>query len=226
MNEEFQQFLVPTYFFDYDTPIVADFSRAHAGDGTQTEKAIRLFRAVRDIIYDPYAIRLVREEYKASVILQRGRGYCVAKAIVLAAVARAVGIPSRLGLADVRNHLSTERLRKMIKTDIYVFHGFTELYLDGVWLKVTPTFNMSLCEKFGVKPLEFDGRSDCLFHEYDVRGNRHMEYIKYHGSFADVPFDLISAAMQASYPGVYRTDGTVVAGDFDDEARREKRDSR
>lgn len=219
MSRPDTKYVQSTFFFDTDSPIVRDFALSHAQGESKPEKAVSLFRAVRELIYDPYGIRLIREEYKASVILQRGRGYCVSKAIVLAAAARVVGIPSRLGLADVRNHLTTERLKKLIKTDIY-FHGFTELFLNGVWLKVTPTFNMSLCERFGIKPLEFDGCSDCLFHEFNSTGKRHMEYIKYHGTFADVPFDMIVSTTQAMYPGVYSVDGAV-EGDFAGEAKIE-----
>jgi transglutaminase-like putative cysteine protease len=187
------------------------------------EKAISLFRAVRELIYDPYRIRLVRREFKASVILMRGRGYSAAKAIVLAAAARAIGIPSRLGMADVKNHLSTERLRKVLKRNIY-FHGYTELFLNGVWLKVTPAFNSGLCEKIGVRPLEFDGRSDCLMYEYDIYGNRQLEYLKHYGPFADVPFDMIVSKLQTYYPGVYASDGSVIGGDFAAEARDAHRD--
>ena len=221
MNKTDQKYLQSTFFFDTDSPIVRDFAHANARGKSNPEKAVSLFCAVRELIYDPYHIRLIPEEFKASHILMRGQGYCVHKAIVLVAVARAVGIPSRLGLADVRNHLSTERLRKILKTDVYVCHGYAELFLNGLWLKATPTFNMSLCEKFGVKPLEFDGHSDCLFHEFDSGGNRHMEYIKYRGSFTDVPFDLISSTMQANYPGAYSTNGSVVEGDFAAEAKKE-----
>lgn len=225
MNEPKHKYLAPTFFFDTNSSVVRDFALANVRGQSDSEKAISLFRAARELIYDPYNIQLVPEEYKASVIIKRGGGYCVAKAIVLAAAARVVGIPSRLGLADVRNHLSTERLRNLIKTDIYVFHGFTELMLDGIWLKVTPTFNMSLCERFSVQPLEFNGTEDCLFHEFDKKGNRHMEYIKYHGSFTDVPFDLISSAMQTAYPGVYSSNGSALGGDFESEAQNESKES-
>jgi transglutaminase-like putative cysteine protease len=139
--EDLRNYLQTTFYIDSDSPAVIDFARTHAKGETAKDKAISLFRAVRDeILYDPYNIRLVPEEYKASVIIGKRRGYCVAKAIALAAVARASGIPSRVGLADVKNHLSTERLLKLMKTDVFIFHGYSELYLNGRWFKVTPTF--------------------------------------------------------------------------------------
>ena len=144
--------LEPTYFLDSDSPRIQAFARESIAEAsTDEEKGVRLFYAVRDgIVYSPYGITLAREDYRASAIVQRGSGYCVSKAIVLAAAARAVGIPARLGYADVVNHLNTPRLREMMKTDLFVYHGYAELFLGGKWIKATPTFNKSLCEKFGV----------------------------------------------------------------------------
>ena len=97
---------------------------------------------------------------RASAVLATGYGWCVTKAALLAAAARAAGIPARLGFADVRNHLSTERMRATMATDVFVWHGYTELWLQGAWRKATPAFNVELCERFGLLPLEFDGRND------------------------------------------------------------------
>jgi transglutaminase-like putative cysteine protease len=142
---------------------------------------------------------------------------------VLAAVARALGIPGRLGFADVRNHLSTERLRQLMKTDTFIFHGYTELFLDDRWVKATPTFNLSLCEKFGVNPLNFDGRNDSLFHPYDREGKKHMEYVRDHGHFADVPYERIVAYFREYYPAYFQYHDNVRADDFEKEAVAEKK---
>jgi transglutaminase-like putative cysteine protease len=223
--EDFQTCLKPTAFIDSDSPEIVSFTRTHtAGARGNIEKGVRLFYAVRDgIRYDPYNIVLRPEAFKASNILKKGSGFCVAKAIVLAAAARAAGIPSRLGFADVRNHLSTERLKRLMKTDVFAYHGFTELFLDDHWVKVTPTFNLSLCEHFGVKTLEFDGRKDSLFHPYDAKGNRHMEYVRDHGTFADVPFERIAKEFRRIYPEFFSEGGEMVAGSFDEEALRERK---
>ena len=179
---------------------------------------MRLFYAVRDgIRYDPYSIDRSPQGFRASVVLERGRGFCITKAIVLAAALRAVGIPSRLGFADVRNHLATERLLKAMGTDVFVFHGYTEIYLGGGWVKATPTFEQVLCDRFGVKALDFDGRSDCLYHSYDRAGQRHMEYLRHHGHFADFPLDKMAAAFREAYPHFFDAEG-MPAGDFDEDA--------
>jgi len=223
-TEEREIYLQPTPFIDSDSEATRAFAEtAAASASTETEKAVRLYYAVRDgIRYDPYRIDLTRKGLKASTILSRGYGYCVAKAIVLAAAARSLGIPSRLGFADVRNHLITERLRQLMKTDDFIFHGYTELCLDGRWLKATPTFNLDLCNRFGVKPLDFDGKTDALLHPFDAKGNKHMEYTCDHGHFADVPYERILTIFRTHY-SFYFEQKDFKAGDFEKEAMEENR---
>jgi len=224
-SEQLSEFLKETEFLDINSPAVAEFSaRAVDGAATDKEKAIRLYTAVRDgIQYDPYRIDFTRHDFKASTIIGKGYGYCVAKAIVLAAVGRAAGIPSRLRFADVRNHLTTERLKKLMKTDLFIYHGYTEFLLDGRWLKVTPTFNSSLCERFRVKPLDFDGEHDAIFHPYDMEGRRHMEYVTDHGPCADVPYEKIIEMFKTHYGVYFEQDRPAAAGAFEREAAADRR---
>ncbi len=225
MKEDLELYLRPTPFIDSDSPPIVGFAKtAINGAVGDIDKAVRLFYAVRDgIRYDPYNIDLSPGGLKASTILARGFGYCVAKAIVLVAAARAAGIPARLGFADVRNHLTTERLKALMKTDVFAWHGYAELFLDGRWVKATPTFNIKLCERFGVKPLDFDGRRDALFHEFDSKGNRHMEYVHDHGPFADLPYDLILDNFKTCYPDFFRGDGSLATGNFEQEAMEDRK---
>jgi transglutaminase-like putative cysteine protease len=138
---------------------------------------------------------------KASTVLAIGVGWCVPKAALLAAACRAVGIPARLGYADVRNHLATERMRQAMQTDLFIWHGYTELWLGSAWRKATPAFNIELCERFGLLPLEFNGEDDSIYHPFDRAGNRHMEYVRQHGSFDDMPLTRIVADFVKTYPG-------------------------
>ena len=148
---------------------------------------------------------------RASSVLAQGYGWCVPKAALLAAAARAAGIPARVGYADVRNHLSTERMRETMKTDLFIWHGYTDIWLDGAWRKATPAFNIELCERFGLLPLEFDGVADSIYHPFDRSGNRHMEYILQRGSYADVPLAALLADFDRHYPGLHDTSGDFLA---------------
>ena len=216
-------YLRPSPCIDSEAPAVRAFTaRVTEGAASPRERAVRLFYAVRDEIrYDPYGTVLTEDGLRATSVLERGRGFCVAKAVVLAAGARAVGIPARLSFADVRNHLTTERLRAQMGTDIFAFHGFTELYLDGRWVKATPTFNRSLCDRFGVKPLEWDGVSDSLLHPFDVAGQRHMEYLRDRGSYVDVPLDEMRAVFLEHYGGMMAS-SEPVQGDFERDAETDR----
>ncbi|HLI11485.1 MAG TPA: transglutaminase domain-containing protein [Alphaproteobacteria bacterium] len=210
--------LRPACFVDSAHPAVAAFAaRVAGGEPDPVRRAALLYYAVRDeILYDPYVDYGDVESYRASSVLARGRGYCVGKAALLAAAARAAGLPARLAFADVRNHLSTPRLRELVGTDLFIYHGIAELWLGGRWVKATPTFNLSLCEKFHIRPLDFDGHNDAILHPYDRDGRRHMEYVRDRGAFADVPVETIMPAMRAAYPRLFARNRA--GGDFAREA--------
>ena len=194
--------LAPAPLVDSDHPAVRAFAERHAQGATARERAAVLYYAVRDgFRYDPYRIDLAPAGMRASSVLALGYGWCIPKAALLAAAARAAGIPARVGFADVRNHLSTERMRQTMSTDVFVWHGFTELWIEGAWRKATPAFNIELCERFGLHALEFDGLADSIYHPFDKAGNQHMEYLRERGSFADVPLARIVADFRTIYPG-------------------------
>jgi transglutaminase-like putative cysteine protease len=216
MNEPFSPAtLTPTFFVDSDHPAVMDFASRHAGGSDNAARAVRLFYAVRDgFRYDPYQIDLSPAGMRASTVIARGYGWCVPKAALLAAACRAAGIPARLGYADVRNHLSTERMRRAMQTDVFYWHGYTEIWLDGAWRKATPAFNLELCEKFGLLPLDFNGVDDSLYHPFDRRGQRHMEYILQRGAFDDMPLERILEDFARFYPGMLEQLAAMRGGNF------------
>jgi transglutaminase-like putative cysteine protease len=221
-RDETERYLQPTVFVDSDAASVVAFSRRVGGDeGDEVAKAVRLYYAVRDgIVYTPYCDFRSRETYRASACLARGSGFCVAKAALLAAAARAAGIPARTGFADVRNHLCTPRLRALMGTDVFHYHGYAELFLGRGWVKATPVFDRALCDRFGVAPLEFDGLADSLFQPYDPSGRRHMEYVLDRGAHADVPVADIIATFERAYPALMSGGPAATATRFRDEAKR------
>jgi len=198
---EVDEYLQPTWFIDSDSPSIRQWAAEIThGAGTTNDRAVKLYGDVRDRLrYDPYQVSSDPDDYRASNVLESGSNWCVPKAVLLAAGARAVGIPSRLGFADVLNHLSSDKLKASMDNDLFVRHGFTELHLDGRWVRVTPTFNRELCDRFGLLPLEFDGHNDALFHPFDRAGNKHMEYVRYYPTASDLPLDEVLSDLRAAY---------------------------
>jgi transglutaminase-like putative cysteine protease len=192
-----------------------------AGVEEDTKRAVAVYYAIRDgILYDPYSADISVAGLKATTVLEERRGWCVSKAILLAACCRALGIPARLGYADVLNHLSTEKMRQRMKTNVFYWHGYTALYLDDRWVKATPAFNIELCEKFGLKPLEFNGRDDSIYHAFDQAGNRHMEYLHDRGQFLEPPIEAMRRTFDEHYPDWPDTSDTTEA-DFGGEVADE-----
>ena len=205
--------LAPTAIVDSDHPAVLAYAHQHAAGNDDRERAVALYYAVRDDIrYDAYGLDLSGPGLSASRALETRRGWCVSKAVLLAACLRAAGIPAALGYADVRNHLSTERLRRTMQTDIFHWHGYTAIWLEDRWVKATPAFNLELCEKFRIHALEFDGREDSIYHPYDLDGRQHMEYLAYRGEYTDVPLARMVADFRRYYPLLA---AGLAGGDFD-----------
>lgn len=202
MNE---LYLKPAEFVNSDSEEIKEFTFKAIGDSKDPlEQAVKLYYAVRDgFNYNPYNIDLRREAMKASVLLSKDNGYCIEKASLLAAGARVLEIPSRLGFAKVRNHIATEKLEEKLKSNILVFHGFTELFLNGKWVKATPAFNKTLCIKLNVEPLEFNGLEDSVFQSYSKEGGQFMEYLHDYGLFHDIPYELFISELKIHYPHIF-----------------------
>ena len=201
MEKEDVGYLTPTSIIDSDHPSIQDFAAKIVNGITDPIKiAVKLYLAVRDgILYDPYAPFYLPEHYRASYVLKRGRSFCIPKASLLCALGRACNIPSRIGFADVRNHLATKQLIEFMGSDFFVYHGFVELYLEGKWVKATPAFNSDLCRRHHVPPLEFNGREDSLFQAYNLQNQRFMEYVALRGVYADIPVYQIVSAWEEAY---------------------------
>ncbi len=225
--DSFHDYLIPTSIIDSDHRTIVELAKSTAGNSIDPiDRAIKLFLAVRDSIrYDPYSPFYLPEHYRASTIVRRGRSFCVPKASVLCALGRASGIPSRIGFATVRNHLATKQLIDFLGSDLFVYHGFVEFYLEGKWVKATPAFNRELCERNQVSPLEFNGREDALFQLYNSRQQKFMEYLEYTGTYADIPVSIIVEGWEKAYGKdrvrrwirMFEERGGISLSDFDKE---------
>jgi transglutaminase-like putative cysteine protease len=213
-------YLSPAEFIDSDHESIRAKARETAGSAPDpVERARVLYRAVRDEIrYDPYIDYTDPETYRASSVLAKGHGYCVGKASVYVALCRAAGIPARLGLADVKNHLATPRLLEAVGTEVFAYHGYVEIMPEREWIKATPTFNVTLCERLGVPPLEFSGEADALLQPFDATGRKFMSYIAQHGTFFDVPVKFLIGEMTRIYPKLCQPGG--MRGRMEEEGAR------
>jgi len=200
MHEDLR-YLTPTPIIDSDHKSIRNYATKVIGSNRNPiDVAVKLYLAVRDSIrYDPYSPFYLPEHYRASYVLRRGRSFCVPKASLLCALGRACGIPSRVGFATVRNHLATKQLMQFLGTDLFVYHGFVEFYLEERWVKATPAFNSELCQRHKVPPLEFNGREDSLFQAYNLENQKFMEYLEFYGIDADIPVNDIVKAWEKLY---------------------------
>jgi transglutaminase-like putative cysteine protease len=195
-------YTTPTNIIDSDNPIVIEYAN-EITSGIHTDHvsiSVALYNRVRDdIIYNPYIAYHRDESYKASNIVKLKKGYCVSKASLLCALGRACGIPSRVGFATVRNHIATKQLIELIGTNKFVYHGFTEFYLNDKWVKATPAFDRLTCIRHRVEPLEFNGTNDSIYQQYNNDQHLFMEYLEFHGSYADIPVSKIMSEFRKTY---------------------------
>lgn len=219
-----KKYLSETSYLDYSNEKIKEVSRIICTAGaTDKENTIALYLYVRDSIkYDPYAITLNKSCFTASEILKAGKGYCVSKAILFTALLRAVSIPSRVGFSDVINHLSSKKLLKRMGTNIFYYHGYVEIYLNGRWIKATPAFDSNLCAIAGIPPLEFDGETDSKFQKFNNIGNKYMEYLQDHGCFSDVPYELLLEKYARYYPVLVKLDHKLYLDDLHTEIEFDK----
>jgi len=189
-----KSYLKYTEIIDCDTKVIKD-QAYELTEGLQTdkEKAIVLYYFVRDKIkHNAYAPLYDFDRYKASNILEAGNGVCQQKAVLLVALSRAAGIPARLGLVDVRDHLISDTFKEMIGgINILPLHGYAELYIDGKWIHASPAYDIEICRRKRFVPVEFNGVNDAKDSPYDLDGKPHIEHLKYHGPYEDFPLDEI-----------------------------------
>jgi transglutaminase-like putative cysteine protease len=212
--------LTATRFLDHGHPQVRAFVDRVLPDrrAPARDLAVRLHDAVRDgIRYDVYDVDLTEDGMRASAILGRGHGFCVHKSLVYAAAARAVGIPTRLVYADVRNHLASPRLLELMGGDLFTFHALVSVNIDGRWVRATPVFNTLLCRLYGIRPLDFNGREDSHYHPYDLHGRRHMEFVRWRGEYDDFPYDTVVGGIARHHPGLLGAGLVTTHGSLVDE---------
>lgn len=203
-----QEYLASTDILNSYHPRIQAFAKTVTeGSRADIQKAVRIYYSVRDgWKYNPYNISFNPDFMRASAVLEREEGHCLDKANLMIALLRAVGIPARLCLAKVRNHIAAEQMTQAFGTDELTPHGYVEVYLHHRWIKATPAFNKELCDRLNVAPLDWDGSNDSIFQEFDKAGGQFMEYLEDYGCFADLPLDFVKENMKQHYPKFYKED--------------------
>jgi hypothetical protein len=196
-----EKYLKPTATIDCDNSSLQEKARdLTKGQEEIIEKAKSLFYFVRDEIkYNPYLPKYLPEHFRASNTLFRGEGYCVQKAVLLIALARAVDIPARPGFAKIRNHLMPKKLAEWMGINVFLYHGYAGLYIEGKCVKATPAFDLRMCQENRIIPVEVDGKSNAIFHSHNQDGKLHIEYIMDRGYYGDVPLDEMREVISSTF---------------------------
>jgi transglutaminase-like putative cysteine protease len=127
------------------------------------DSAKALYEFVRDSYTDARCT-----SYVASDILRRGGNLCYQRSILLAALCRAVGIPSRLHLQKIT--IKSYRDSDGKTREITFAHGITGMFLNGRWQLYEAVGNKAKWRDWtgteasnSVMPLPFTADNDCLF---------------------------------------------------------------
>ncbi|BAF71876.1 transglutaminase-like domain-containing protein [Sulfurovum sp. NBC37-1] len=125
-----KEYLKETPLVNYsDERIKALATQLAEGGKSDDEVAKRCFEYVRDQIRHSGDAKDELTTYRASDVLKHGTGWCYAKAILLAALLRANGIPT----AFCYQRLSCSEYVE----DVYCLHGLNAIYLkDHGWYRV------------------------------------------------------------------------------------------
>jgi transglutaminase-like putative cysteine protease len=184
-----KKYLESSKMVDWKTPIVQEqANKLIIGIQSNSERLSALFYFVRDEIkYEVVTKLFTVYDLTASTVLKKGVGFCVNKAVLLTALCRAIGLPSRLHFATIRNYTSPDSLKKIMGTDLFYYHGYSEVFLDNRWIKLTPAFDKQLLARKNLPVTEFDGQHDALLPSKTFTGEKYIEYVKDHGVHASVP---------------------------------------
>lgn len=207
-------FLEETQSLNFNHPDLKQFLKEFNFGENSTENAKEIYYKIRDhFLYDPYHLDLTKKALVASEIIKKKRAWCVEKAIVMVTCCRAIGIPARFGFAIVTNHIGVEKLINYLQRNEIVFHGYVEVYLENKWIKCTPAFDKHVCRLSGVSTLNWDGKNDSMFQEFE-NGKKFMEYIHFYGEYADIPFKLMHQEMRNYYPHLFEKEFNSKAFSF------------
>lgn len=198
-------YLHSTYFVDMQSPLI--IAKAHEltheiPPHDSIQKAIKVFYYVRDSL--PYWVGSPKElmdraNLRASAVLTKQKGYCIQKSSLFVALLRALQIPARFHFVDIINYLTPQNYIDRIGRNLMIYHGYGEVWLNGKWIEANVAFDKALCERKHYPISEFDGIHPALFAHTNADGDKFVDYIKDHGTFADIPYRKIIGTWLLEY---------------------------
>jgi hypothetical protein len=195
-----EEFLASTPFVESEHDAIVDRVRSLGlSELSPRARAARLFEHVRTDVRYEFMAKFHRDDYVASKIVASNQGFCVQKAVLLAALGRAAGIPTAIVLCDMRDHALPEKLVRTIGTDVMHHHGLNAFFLEGAWVTVDASLDPKFLDKKRYPRVPFDGTADALLPAETVDGARAAEYLVIHGRYADLPFEETTQAFIAGY---------------------------
>ena len=148
-----------------------------------------------------------REDWQATATLERGGGFCQQKAVLLAALLRARGIPAGVVFQDLLDHKIPPHYVAFIGSQRLELHGLTCAFLDGRWVRLDATLPRDFVERKRYRLVEFDGESDAVLAETDIDGEPHFEVLEELGTWPDLPTR--SSSSCSASPGCTPTSTSV-----------------
>jgi transglutaminase-like putative cysteine protease len=195
-----EEALGATDVIEAEAPAIRELANRIAGPAEGTEAACLLFEWVRDEIrYDMAPDVEGREDWCATGTLERGQGFCQQKAVLLASVLRARGIPAGVVLQDLLDHKIPPAYVELIGSQRLELHGLTCAFLDGRWVRLDPTLPRAFVEKKRYRLVEFDGENDAVLALTDLDGRPHFEVLEELGTWPDLPDEVVEKVLDLEW---------------------------
>jgi transglutaminase-like putative cysteine protease len=194
--------LEPSARIDSDHPAIRGRARALTQGTTDSDEVVgALFAYVRDAIaYDMAPDLSGDDPWRASDTLARRRGFCQQKAVLLAALLRAAGIPAALSFQVLRSHQIPPHYAEFLGGQDMDVHGLNLVHLGGVWRRIDATLDRALCDRRGYRLVEYrPGDDDLLLPKTTLSGDQHFEIIEELGHYLDVPEDLARRTIELEF---------------------------
>ena len=156
-------FLKPTKYINSDNQdIISKATELTSNCDADIDKVRVLFEFVRDSYNADHV-----DSFVASEILKNGGNFCYQRSILLAALCRAINVPSRL---QYQSMILKDFLFDGEKKDHLFTHALTGIYIQGKWYLYEPVGNNAKWKEWTEKKelikdmtVQFKPYQDCLF---------------------------------------------------------------